>query len=271
MFKFETISRWGYTLESLTPCKVRVFNPDTMAYPVTVSTLLADADSNPKTDKVEVVSKVFSASPHRLAGIGNMCPMADTCIEPCLNDQGHGRQDGPRNARIARSAIYHLNREWFWAKLDREFKQFRERHTGPVGCRMNMFTDVRWERYGLMDRHPDIVYWDYTKLQNDRFGWVRPNYFITVSYDGTNAEYCRHVLANGGNVSVVFYNADGGCGKAAHRQTLPDTFLDCPVIDGGVTDYRPADPRGVIVGLRLLALDYTARNKAIDSGFAQLC
>ena len=47
--------------------------------------------------------------------------------------------------------------------------------------------------------------------------------------------------------------------------------MGADVIDGGETDWRPDDPKGVIVGLRLLARTYASRNRAIAEGFAQAC
>lgn len=174
--------------------------------------------------------------------------------------------------RASRRRFYGISRQWFLAKLNRELAAFRALHdpAETVGVRLNMFSDIPWESFGVIDEHPGIAFYDYSK-NPDRFGFVRQNYWVTFSYDGLNGAAAERVLLNGGNVAVVFYleTDDATCGKAAHRQPLPESWLGWPVIDGGKTDWRPDDPRGVVVGLRLLARTYDSRNCGINSGFAQ--
>jgi hypothetical protein len=169
--------------------------------------------------------------------------------------------------------LFYLARDWFLAKLNRELSRFRAAYPPDIeiGVRLNMFSDLRWECYGVIDNHPGITFYDYTKLP-ERWGQLRPNYWVTFSYDGHNWADAEAILNAGGNVSVVFYDETPGakCGKAAHRQILPDTWRGFAVIDGGKTDWRPEDPRGVIVGLRLLARTYESRNIGIANGFAVL-
>jgi hypothetical protein len=132
-----------------------------------------------------------------------------------------------------------------------------------------MLTDQPFEKFGLSDRHPDWLLYDYTKLHN-RAGWIRENYYVTFSYDGTNLREALRVLEAGNNVAVVFYDNTPGakCGKAAHRQQLPKTWQGYPVIDGTITDWRPEDPRGVVVGLKLLAKTWQSRNDEDSLAYA---
>jgi hypothetical protein len=140
-----------------------------------------------------------------------------------------------------------------------------------------MFSDIPWEEHGVIDAHPGVSFYDYSK-DPSRFGMIRPNYWVTFSHDGLNTENCLRVLRAGGNVSVVWHTTEddlrtvfgtpAACGKAAHRQLLPQTWNGFEVIDGGETDWRWEDPRGVVVGLRLLAKDYRSRGLAIRSQFS---
>lgn len=263
------VERHGYTVELLTANKARV-SGGRLPKPIMVKKLLGDGDANPKTAKNKVPTRGLSLFPHKGIGFGNVCAFADTCINPCLAHQGQGPVPSVLSSRVAKTVLYYLARDWFMAKLDRELTRFRDDYRGTVGVRLNMFSDISWEDHGVIDRHPDITYYDYSKNPK-RWGHVRPNYWVTFSYDGKNAKAARKVLAGNGNVSAVFYNEDGMCGKAAHRQTIPDEFLGAEVIDGGLTDWRPKDPHKVIVGLRLLARTYKSRNSAISSGFATKC
>lgn len=243
-----------------------------LPHPVTITRLLGDGDLNPKTAKNDVVTMGLSLLPADGIGFGNLCPLAIYCKDPCLAHQGQGPTPSVWAPRAAKSVLYYLARDWFLDRLNRELTNFRNAYPDDieVGVRLNMFSDVRWEDHGIIDAHPRTVFYDYSKLP-DRHGWLRPNYRVCFSFDGHNWEDAERILRAGGTVSVVFYDDSPGakCGKAAHRQELPASFRGWHVIDGGKTDWRPGDPKGVIVGLRLLARTYASRQQAIDSGFAQ--
>lgn len=263
------IEKHGYrvTIINRNTARVEDIGAGVLPHTVTIRKLLGQGDANPKTAKNKVPTMGLSLLPERGVKIGNLCPMAKTCVKACLAHQGQGPVPSVKASRAAKSVLWFLAREWFLDKLDRELTAFRKRHKGTVGVRLNMFSDIRWEDHGVIDQHPNIQFYDYTKLPG-RHGAVRPNYWVTLSYDGTNRAAAIAALHSGHNVSAVFHNFGGKCGKAAHRQELPKRFLGFPVIDGGETDWRPGDARGVIVGLRLLARTYASRNEAIASKFS---
>lgn len=266
-----TIQKHGYTVVLHTRNRATV-SGGRLPKPVGVAKLLGDGDLNPKTAKNEVVTMGLSLYPADGIGFGNVCPFAKTCVKPCLAHQGQGPVPAVAGARVAKTVLWYLARDWFLDKLNRELAAFRAKYPPDtvVGVRLNMFSDIPWEHYGVIDAHPGISYYDYSKNPR-RWGAIRPNYWVTFSFDGTNWEAAENVLRSGGNVSVVFYeHLAKACGKAAHKQRLPTHWRGFPAIDGGKTDWRPEDPRGVIVGLRLLARTYDSRNAAIESGFAQL-
>lgn len=266
-----TIEKHGYTVVLHSPNRATV-SGGRLPKPTAVTRLLGDGDTNPKTAKNLVPTMGLSLYPADGIGFGNLCPFAKTCIKSCLAHQGQGPVPTVEAARVAKSVLWYLARDWFLAKLHRELTAFRAAYPpeDTVGVRLNMFSDIPWEAYGVIDAHPGITFMDYTK-DPGRWGWVRPNYWVTFSYDGTNGDDAHRILRAGGNVAVVFYleTDDPVCGKAAHRQPLPDSWEGWEVIDGGKTDWRPEDPRGVVVGLRLLARTYENRNAGIDTGFAQ--
>lgn len=266
-----TIEKHGYRV-TLHDRNRATISGGRLPHAVGVRRLLGAGDLNPKTAKNTVPTMGLSLFPHRGIGFGNLCPHAVNCIDSCLAHQGQGPVPSVEGARVAKTVLFYLARDWFLAKLNRELSAFRRRYRAAdtVGVRLNMFSDVLWESLGVIDAHPGITFYDYTK-DPGRWGWVRPNYWVTFSYDGQNGHDARRILTRGGTVSVVFYDHTDAptCGKAAHRQPLPTTWRGFPVIDGGKTDWRPGDPRGVVVGLRLLARTYESREKGIDSGFAQ--
>lgn len=267
----ETITKHDYTINLISPRKA-IVSGGILSRPVTIGKLLGKGDANPKTAKNIVPTVGLSLLPFNFVGFGNVCPHAINCPDICLGvATGQSHMTNVNHGRAARTVLYYLAREWFLESLNRELSNFRKRNRGTIGARLNMFSDIPWEHHDIVDIHPDITFYDYTKNPR-RWGQVRKNYWVTFSYDGTtkNSNHAETILANGGNVSVVYYDEDGMCGRAAHRQTLPSSDMGHEVIDGGLTDWRPDDPRGVIVGLRLLARTYASRNEAINSGFARL-
>jgi len=265
------IVKHGYTVTLYSPTRASV-QGGKLPFKVGVRKLLGEGDANPKTAKNYVPTLGLSLYPHKGIGFGNVCRFAKRCIKSCLAHQGQGPVPGVMAARVAKTVLWYLARPWFLARLDHELENFRARFPEgmTVGVRLNMFSDIDWEDTGVIDNHPDIMFYDYTKNPN-RWGWVRKNYWVTFSYDGGNDDDALRILRAGGNVSVVFYleTSDPVCGKAAHRQPLPKRWKKFRVIDGGKTDWRPDDPRGIVVGLRLLARTYENRAAGIDTGFAQ--
>ena len=234
-----------------------------------VGRLLGKGDQNTKTKKNLVKTYGLSLYPEKGIGFGNLCPHAKTCQASCLAHQGQGDISHVKRARIAKTVLWYLARDWFLSKLNRELYFARKRNRDTVGIRLNMFSDISWEAYDIIEKHPGLTFYDYSKSPK-RHGWIRDNYHVTFSYDGQNLESALNVLQSGDNVSVVFFDRSEGakCGKAAHRQILPSYWQGFPVIDGGLTDWRPEDPSPCIVGLRLLSKTWKSRDFAISSGFA---
>jgi hypothetical protein len=112
----------------------------------------------------------------------------------------------------------------------------------PLVCRLNVVSDVPWERrwQGLFEEFPGVQFMDYTKDQSRvTHPGLPANYHLTFSRSETNEADCRRVLEAGGTVSVVF-----------RRPPFPDSFWGYSVIDGDQDDLRFLDPSGVIVGLK---------------------
>lgn len=92
-----------------------------------------------------------------------------------------------------------------------------------------------WET--IIGLFSDIQFYDYTKIP----GREPPaNYHLTFSESEINAEHVRQEISRGRNIASVF-----------PRKSVPATHLGLPVIDGDEHDYRPADPKGVVVGLKV--------------------
>lgn len=170
----------------------------------------------------------------------NTCPNHSTeCSAACINKTGMGNMPSVQEARIRRTLDFFNNREHFLTSLNADIYQFchnaRELSL-KVALRLNVYSDIRWERHGIPQRWGALSFYDYTKIPNRKS--LPPNYKLTFSFSGNNLSDCRKALANGMSVAVPFLGE------------LPKTWLGHEVIDGDADDLRFLDPSPCIVGLR---------------------
>jgi len=100
---------------------------------------------------------------------------------------------------------------------------------------------ILYNNQNIFDIFPNIQFYDYTKNIN-KFLKAPTNYHLTYSYTGENWSNCLSLLEKKYNVAVIF--------NINKNKQLPSHYKDFLVIDGDLTDFRPNDPKGVIVGLR---------------------
>jgi hypothetical protein len=99
---------------------------------------------------------------------------------------------------------------------------------------------VKVNGQSIFEIFPDVQFYDYTKNPNKFFN--KPlNYHLTFSYTGRNWGACEAVLERGGNIAVVF--------NIQKNKPLPAMYKGYNVLNGDLTDYRPADKKGAIIGL----------------------
>lgn len=205
----------------------------------------------------EYLTAILHLAPAKLSG-KEFCPgRSKGCTEACLNTAGRGVMGPVKKARLEKSRLFIENKVGFIALLELELKAFIkkcEKLKVKPAVRLNGTSDLPWERMGIMEKFPEIQFYDYTAvpIRFDRT-WKKPdNYHLTFSLKEDNDDKAKIVLANGGNVAVVF------------KDKLPETYLGFKVIDGDKTDLRFKDPKNVIVGL-------TAKGKAKKdtSGFVR--
>jgi hypothetical protein len=164
------------------------------------------------------------------------------CTGGCLGHGGMGSFDKVKAARANKTRFFHYDEDRFMAKLDKDLtrEKTKARAAGyNFAVRLNGTSDILWETKGIMEKHPDVQFYDYTKYPATSRKNLPSNYDLTYSYTGLpgSAAFSRTWNDRGVNTAVVFA---GG---------MPHEFLDRPVIDGDNTDLRFLDPRGVIVGL----------------------
>lgn len=189
------------------------------------------------------ITAILYLAPHKLSG-SNVCPMAEQagCVEGCLNSAGMGKFSNVQKARIAKTAWFNLDPSGFIDAMSKDIERFAnwafKKGLEPV-IRPNGTSDIRFERYGLFERFPELQFYDYTKLHNRKD--LPANYHLTWSYSEANKAYAERfdaVTADGTNAAVVF-----------RGKTLPDTFKGKPVLNGDKHDLRFLDKPNHVVGL----------------------
>lgn len=238
---------------------------------------------NPKTNKGTkdgYLTAVLHLAPHKLSGT-NVCPHAtDGCATACLNTAGRGGMPGAigdnvQRARVARTKLFHADRDFFLSQLVREIAKFEKRCAKlnmKCAVRLNGTSDIPWEKF-LIDRQtifdvfPDVQFYDYTKwpLRLRRDALNITNYRLCFSLSEHKDSELRAVeyLERGCNVAVVM-DLRTVMGYRREADPMPAQFLGHPVVDGDESDLRFLDPPGHIVGLR-------AKGKAVKdtSGFVR--
>ncbi len=206
--------------------------------------LLARGSTNPKmrkqADQLGILPFALSLAPATASGAGNVCPLASPgCRAVCLNYAGRGQMSSIQQARIQKTRFWFSDREGFLQLLTRDLENVQRiahRHGKLAAVRLNVFSDIPWERHLDLTRFPGIQFYDYTKV-SARLGRTPAHYYLTFSRSEDNEPSARQALTRGFNVAVPF-------------REPPARFLDHPVIDGDTHDYRFLDPRPVVVGLK---------------------
>ena len=205
---------------------------------------------NPKLMKGEkkgYLSFVLHLAPANLSG-KEVCPKRTAgCTEACLNTAGRGGMyktgettNAIQQARIRKTKMFFEQREEFLAQLEADIrlgiKQAEKKGMIPA-FRLNGTSDIAWEKYGIIEKFPEVQFYDYTKMNNRKVKHLT-NYHLTFSKADGNDMDVRIAASNGMNVAVVF------------KKELPATYIGRTVINGDDTDLRFLDPKGVIVGLK---------------------
>lgn len=199
-----------------------------------------------KGEKKGYLSFVLHLAPADLSG-KEVCPKRTAgCTMACLNTAGRGgiiKKGETTNliqeARIRKTKMFFENREQFLKDLESDIrlgiKQAEKKGMIPV-FRLNGTSDLAWEKYGIIQKFPEVQFYDYTKIVGRKVSHLK-NYHLTFSKADGNDIDTRLAVNKGMNVAVVF-------------NEVPETFLGRPVVNGDDTDLRFLDPVSVVVGLK---------------------
>ena len=220
-----------------------------------------------KGDGSEYLTAILYMTPYKIMVDGksfNSCAMAKqaSCIDACLYTAGRGQMSNVQTARQRKAEWFYRDRDSFMQQLHEDITKFSAycHKRGIQPCvRLNGTTDIRWELiklgdYNIFDLHPDVQYYDYTKISNRKCKDI-PNYHLTWSYSNANPEYAKlldKAIEQGMNAAVVY--------RTAYHKT---TWQGYPVVDGDSDDLRFLDPKGG----HIVALYAKGKAKKDTSGF----
>lgn len=221
-----------------------------------------------KNMKVNQLTYVLYLSPSNASGY-NVCAMATTeCIKGCLNTSGRAKMPesgkAMKRARLIKTKLFFEDRNFFmnWLVAELEAGQRKADKLGfSFSVRLNGTSDLSWNAYKvngktIFELFPTVQFYDYTKIVT-KFNSLANNYHLTYSYTGYNWDNSKKVLDSKNNVAIVF--------NIKKNMALPMTYKGYKVVDGDITDYRPNDGKGVIVGLRWKQIANKKANKEISN------
>ncbi len=96
----------------------------------------------------------------------------------CLNYAGRGQMSNVQLARMAKTHFWFSDRKGFLELLAKDLTRVERmaRSKGLMSvARLNVFSDVLWERFLDLGRFPRVQFYDYTKIP-PRLGKVPRNY-----------------------------------------------------------------------------------------------
>ena len=204
----------------------------------------------------KVLTAIMHLAPHTQSGI-NVCAFAGDCANVCIDQTGQNTYPQAYIARVSRTLLYALFPEAFFAQLEMELGQHKCSATWKdmtPAVRPNGTSDILWEQYGIVQKFPEIQWYDYTKVP---LGKRKPpsNYHLTYSVSEAPGSMDRALeyLEAGHNAAIVVQSQDGMTRTTAKQEAA--RILDAgqlhgfPVVDGDIDDIRFFDPPGHFVVL----------------------
>tara|TARA_Y100000114_G_scaffold36755_1_gene32293 strand:- start:2020 stop:2757 length:738 start_codon:yes stop_codon:yes gene_type:complete len=217
-----------------------------MRYP---KKLLDTGASNTKIRKTEKQGGAVRMASLSLMPDSILCPHSSAagCFDVCLKSSGRGRFDNVSRARQEKADFYHEAPELFLDQLRKELTLFvkvcARDNLKPV-ARLNVLSDIAYERHEIPQEFPNIFFYDYTKTAHRLApGRTPENYELMFSYSAKK-EYAHSVkkaLLTDVPIAVVF-------------KTMPTDpnfrFLGRTFVNGDASDLLNLTAKNKIVALK---------------------
>ena len=213
----------------------------------------------------------LSLLPHKLSGV-NFCPFAGNCSSICVTYyRGRYVTRPVRNAMMRRSQLFINSRSQFLDMLHHDLDKLSQLNNPH--CRLNVASDLPWEKLDPSLFKYNIEYYDYTKIKSRMLnyldGKLPPNYHLTFSHSERSPfDFSREIMKRGGNVAFVVNRGY----KPPNIEAIPKRlFINknwFKTVDGDLTDIRTPqyDNKGRAVLLRA-KMKQSLVQQYIESGF----
>lgn len=197
----------------------------------------------------------LNLAPHKVSGY-NVCPHAGECAKVCIGEHsGFMVMPNVRAAQIRKTKMFFEDRLNFLSLLHSDMSAL-EKRPSPA-CRLNVDSDLPWEKLDPSLFNYNIIMYDYTKWFSRAKQYVEgnmpSNYYLTYSWsERSDKRKTNWLLNNGGNVNMVFSLRY----KSGALLPLPNEVKIgtkwWPVVDADLHDLRipSKDGIGVVTGVR---------------------
>ncbi len=176
-----------------------------------------------KTDGIRVAG--LSLAPSDQA-----CPASRMagCQKPCLMSAGYGKFDNVRIGREKKRDWFFEDRHAFLGQLTKELHNFSKlcsKQSVQGVVRLNVISDIVWEKYEIPQQFPELFFYDYTKMAG-RLGKTPDNYPLMFSWSGAlNYQPSVKKAMNTDTPVAVVFDCE-----------FPKEFLGRKVYDGDKSD-----------------------------------
>lgn len=193
----------------------------------------------------------LSLAPAKESGY-QVCPNSTTgCRASCIYSSGYANIfPTVKESRLRKTKMWFEDKQTFINQLMGDLylaEQWGESNKVKVAVRLNVFSDIPWERTlpDVFESFPNISFYDYTKNFSRMVRFVKgkfpKNYHLTFSRSENNDKKCDKILGENGNVAIVF------------EKELPSKWGDYIVVDGDKHDLRFLDKSPRVIGLKAKA------------------
>ena len=205
-----------------------------------------------KGEKKGYLTGILYLAPATVASNRSVCPFSTAgCRRVCLYTAGRGGFNLVQQARIRKTKEWLSDPKGFIQLLEQDIKalikQAEKKNMTPA-VRLNGTSDIQWENYGIMEKFPDLQFYDYTKFPSNRRCNLPHNYHLTYSLSERKHSNQQALgwRIRGYNTAVVFFGALPVTFKIYDDEAYP-----APVINGDESDLRFTDPHPCVVGLKV--------------------
>jgi hypothetical protein len=170
--------------------EVPQFSTDELSAYIQKNRLLRSGKDNVKLAKSEGYGEYLtynlSLMPWKYSGF-QTCPIGQDCHLDCIGHKsGNNVFKTTQIAKIKRTQAFFKIRDEFMKVLQDDldkavFPTYKNADT--IAVRLNTYSDIPWEEYGIIDSNPNILFYDYTKLFSrvSIRTYHRENYDLTYS------------------------------------------------------------------------------------------